>query len=578
MIIARLTSSRLPRKQLRLINGIPLIQHIVERISKIPTLDQICLATGPQAENQNLADFLAPLNVQTYFDDDVDDVTGRIARAAQYFNANFVITISGDCPLVDADFLAEGIDILTTSNVDYVTVDKDQYQCLHEGLGFHTQMAWQRLDELSTTWSHKEHAGSVIYEKPELFTRGEIVPRQVFRRQDMRISVDTQADLDFMNRLYAQSGISGTGLELSAVVKMVDADRSILELNKHVHQKTRFEQTRHFAIISYASKQLGMGHLSRSLALARELKESISASVIFVVNDDAQALKRIKTNEFQTITYTDLSQIESLLKTHSALRTCEGLIVDLRAEDLLEQYAFLNTYGIPVTIIDVWPETTHDNILTIIPSLSCLAVKPKHKVYCGAKYVMLNRAITNLRQHAVQRQHILVTAGANGRVSDLLLQQLATLGSAFPIKVLVGPYSDQTALERRFQEQALSNYELIQDPPDPYQLYAESILAFSIYGVTTLELMALGVPQVVYQTLNALDKALVAELTAKKMCFTIADLSESNSLSLSTLLDDTHTLTTIGERCQGFIDSQGASRAAQLIANHSSQKEAARHA
>ncbi|MFQ5632607.1 MAG: cytidylyltransferase domain-containing protein, partial [bacterium] len=80
IIIARMTSSRLPEKQMRLLNGKPMIAHIVRRLQHVKLLDKIVLATATREENAGMAEYVKQFGVETFFDDDENDVTGRIAR------------------------------------------------------------------------------------------------------------------------------------------------------------------------------------------------------------------------------------------------------------------------------------------------------------------------------------------------------------------------------------------------------------------------------------------------------------------------------------------------------------------
>ncbi len=566
IIIARLTSSRLPRKQLRLINDIPLIKHIIQRLAKVNGIDQIILATGPEDENKDLADYVKTEGIKTYFDADVDDVTGRIYRAAKAFEADIVVTISGDCPLIDADFLAEGIKSLTGSQADYVYADKERYECIHEGLGWHTLDAWRRLDQLSDTWAYREHAGSAIHEFRHLFNGLEIVPAAEFQRQDIRISVDTQADLDFMNRLYQKSGATGTCLSLGDAVSIVDQNPDILAINQHVHQKGLLEKTKKIAILTYASTRVGMGHLSRMLALARELKEAASARIDFIVNHEESNVARIMSADFQVITWKSKDNPESELRQIFLEKSFDGLVVDLKADDIEHSFSFINQLEIPVTIIDVWPESYSDRKLHIIPSLSCRSNGEYKNTYCGPEYILLDREINNLNNRPLEKSTIVVTAGGSGSVPKHMLNLLSQLKLSWPIHFVVGPYADTHTLENSIEASGLNNYEITQNPNSILELLASSVFAFSIFGITSYELMALGVPQAIYSIVNPADMDIVNHLVAQKACLNSMKGSGSNSLNnIQEILDKPTQLKAMGDQARQIIDGKGSARVAELI-------------
>ncbi len=572
VIVARLTSTRLPRKQLRNINGLPLIQHLVNRLRCVKQINQIILATGPIEENKDLADFLKPFNIAAYFDADIDDVTGRIARASAYFDAKYVVTVLGDCPLIDSEFISEGIDLLINNNADYVAVDKKKYQCLHEGIGIHTASAWEILSELSIDAPHKEHAGSIIHETTYPFKYSEIVPRKIFRRQDIRLSVDTQSDLDFMNRLYELSGEVGTNLKLSDVVDIVDKNQSTLKLNSHVHQKGVYERSKHFGFITYASSTIGLGHFSRCLALARELRESASAKITFFVNQDSAGIKKIEDADFPVSPWLDPQELGSLLATATQNLDISGLVIDLKGEDLNGPFAFLAELTFPQTIIDNWPDSKMPNRLHVIPSAGCMKMKlipTHHNVFCGSEYIILNRDLNNLKWNQTGVETIIVTAGGSGNVPMQLISLLAELGDKYLTKFIIGPYSDAQSLNAAIEQSSLTRFEIIQNPSNIIEQFAACAFAFSIYGITSLELMALGVPQCIYDTVNPADINTVDKYVDDGALQSVWSFHEEDMVaSLSQLIRDPEKLFKMSKRSRAAIDGRGVERTAQIIMNH----------
>ncbi|MFQ5677491.1 MAG: cytidylyltransferase domain-containing protein, partial [bacterium] len=329
IIIARMTSSRLPGKQMRLINGKPMIAHIIRRLLRVKLLDKIVLATATREENAVMAEYVKQFGVETFFEDDENDVTGRIARAAQHFGATHLVSVSGDCPLIHPAFIQRGIATLLQKGADHLFSDKSKYDCLHEGLGFFTTAAWQRLDELSHTWFHKEHPGSVLCDEVATFAGVEIVPETAFQRQDFRMSVDTLADFEFMNYLYSQLE-NGDIVDLYDVVNLIDEKPHIKLLNAHVHQKGLTERNSTVAIITHAGKDVGLGHLARCIAVARELKESHSQRVIFCINEDETAINLLEKGGFVFVTWGPQTKPEEVTKDLLRTYAVTAVVLDVK--------------------------------------------------------------------------------------------------------------------------------------------------------------------------------------------------------------------------------------------------------
>ncbi len=117
IIQARLGSTRLPRKVLMNVDSVPLIAHVIERVSRIDGIDGFACAI-PEGEEQ-LEHTLDALDVP-YVTGSERDVLGRYAHAAEMFDADVILRITADCPLLDP-VVAEAVLALYRSdrNLDY---------------------------------------------------------------------------------------------------------------------------------------------------------------------------------------------------------------------------------------------------------------------------------------------------------------------------------------------------------------------------------------------------------------------------------------------------------------------------
>tara|TARA_Y100001968_G_scaffold236998_1_gene220315 strand:- start:1372 stop:1752 length:381 start_codon:yes stop_codon:yes gene_type:complete len=105
-IEARMTSTRLPGKVMLQAAGQPFLQHMINRLKQVPSLDQIILATTINHQDDVLVD-LAESNGIKYFRGSEDDVLGRVLLSAESFGTDVIVQTTGDCPplkvLLDLD-------------------------------------------------------------------------------------------------------------------------------------------------------------------------------------------------------------------------------------------------------------------------------------------------------------------------------------------------------------------------------------------------------------------------------------------------------------------------------------------
>jgi spore coat polysaccharide biosynthesis protein SpsF (cytidylyltransferase family) len=93
---------------------------LIERLKKSKLLSEIVIATTRGPEDDNLAEFALSNNVQLYRGP-TNDVLGRYFEAATLFRADYVVRITGDCPLVDSSLVDQAIKLLRENDLDYVS-------------------------------------------------------------------------------------------------------------------------------------------------------------------------------------------------------------------------------------------------------------------------------------------------------------------------------------------------------------------------------------------------------------------------------------------------------------------------
>lgn len=301
-VVARLSSSRLPQKQLQPIGEHSIIDWIMRSLSHCGELDRIVLATVAGPENEPLR-VLALQRGWTLFwyDGEVNDVVGRLARAAVAFEADICLLISADCPLVHGPSVDQLVRQLRDQpSADYlVTPSLDAGKvCLLEGVQLARRKAWLAAERLSNRPELREHQFPMLYRRPDLFERANATLDVGVYGQPHRMSVDTLADLEFMREARRRLEMTGNAFDLPGVVALMEEQPSIRQLNAHVHQRALVETIVPVLFIADAGGEFGFGHLMRCCELALQTVERLGWPVTFVI-DDAAASKRLRTQGFR---------------------------------------------------------------------------------------------------------------------------------------------------------------------------------------------------------------------------------------------------------------------------------------
>jgi glutamate-1-semialdehyde 2,1-aminomutase len=118
IVQARMGSTRLPNKVMKKINGVPMIELLLNRLSQSKELDQVLVATSIDAKNNLLVKHVRALGYVCEQGSE-DDVLERYVKAAKAHQADVVVRITGDCPLVDPELVDECIRRFRRDHVDY---------------------------------------------------------------------------------------------------------------------------------------------------------------------------------------------------------------------------------------------------------------------------------------------------------------------------------------------------------------------------------------------------------------------------------------------------------------------------
>lgn len=121
IVQARMSSSRLPGKVLRPLAGAPSILRMMERVARIRHADHRLVATSIDSSDDILAHTCEQHGI-VVSRGPLHDVLGRMV-AAMPPDANVVVRLTGDCPLVDPAIVERHIEIFLAEQpgAEYVT-------------------------------------------------------------------------------------------------------------------------------------------------------------------------------------------------------------------------------------------------------------------------------------------------------------------------------------------------------------------------------------------------------------------------------------------------------------------------
>ena len=147
IIQARMSSSRLPGKSLKMIGDKPLIFYVVERLRLLGL--PIIIVTSTNSSDDILVEYLKGLKDIFIYRGSLDNVLNRYIAAAEAFGIEKIVRVTADNPLVDIAALKRSLILFQ----EYEYVDGIYQDGLIKGTGFELVS----LNELKSIRSNKPH-------------------------------------------------------------------------------------------------------------------------------------------------------------------------------------------------------------------------------------------------------------------------------------------------------------------------------------------------------------------------------------------------------------------------------------
>ena len=228
-------STRLPGKVLKDLDGETVLSRVVKRTRRATLLDEVIVATSILSSDDIIVEECKRLDVESFRGDELD-VLDRYYRAAIKVNADLIVRVTSDCPLIDPHLIDIHVERLLSrwSEVDFVTNMVKQTYPLGLAVEAMPADALARMKRMSDSDALKEHVTSLVYVEPQWFKIDNVL--HSIDLSALRWTVDTQEDLDLVRLIFRQFGHDRFSWE--EVLPLMKQHPEWIAINQHVRQKT----------------------------------------------------------------------------------------------------------------------------------------------------------------------------------------------------------------------------------------------------------------------------------------------------------------------------------------------------
>lgn len=235
IIQARMGSTRMPGKVMKNLCGQSILSHIIERVRVCDNINQIIVATTDLPNDNVIVDEAIRYGAN-YYRGSETDVLSRYQMASRETDAEIVIRITSDCPMIDPYLLSEMIQrYLSLKNVDYLS--NTLVRTYPRGLD--AEIFSRDALEQAALYSHRpyerEHVTPFIYENSEKFNLFSYEGNQNFSH--LRWTLDVDEDWRFVDAVYKALWRKDSLFTTNEIYDLLKKNPDLSQINSHIEQK-----------------------------------------------------------------------------------------------------------------------------------------------------------------------------------------------------------------------------------------------------------------------------------------------------------------------------------------------------
>ena len=229
-----MNSNRLPGKVLMKVNNKPLLLYMHERVKASTEIDDLIVATSDKKSDKEIVE-LCKLNEIGYICGSLNDVLDRYYQAARITNADLIVRLTADCPIIDPSIIDSIVRVYKNGSYDYVANTAPP-----EGVTYPEGMDVEvfSMSALKTAWknsnklSEREHVTFYFWKNADKFKcyRYDLTQNQ----SKYRLTVDYFEDFLVISKILKAIYIKDKIFSLSDIINFLDENPDIYLINNKI--------------------------------------------------------------------------------------------------------------------------------------------------------------------------------------------------------------------------------------------------------------------------------------------------------------------------------------------------------
>lgn len=238
-IEARMTSTRLPGKVLMPLAGEPNLTRLIERLRRSKYVDEIVVATTTNAPDDAIVTLMEKIGCKVWRGSE-DNVLERVLEAAQSVNADLIVEITGDCPLIDWRHIDHLIELYLDGAYDYVANNLERTFPRGFDMQVFSVKTLEEVNSLTQDRVDQENVSIYIYNHPERYRLYNWVAEGKMARKELRVTLDTKEDYKLLNTVFEKLLPQDPDFSAEDVIDLFNHEPELTQINAEVKQKNPY--------------------------------------------------------------------------------------------------------------------------------------------------------------------------------------------------------------------------------------------------------------------------------------------------------------------------------------------------
>lgn len=234
IIQARLGATRFYGKPLKEVLEKPLLFYVVDRCRHASLVNEVVVATTTHSRDDQIVSFCQNTKIPCVRGSE-EDVLSRYVLAAKKTDAEVIVRITADCPLVDPEVIDKVLSQYEKESCDYISNTLDRTFPRGLDVEVFSRNALEQADQESSSLHEREHVTLYLYSHPEKFRLKNVIHSPDL--SNYRLTVDTPQDFELIKLMLETLYPQNPYFNLNDMIKQLKLHPEWKNINSFIQQK-----------------------------------------------------------------------------------------------------------------------------------------------------------------------------------------------------------------------------------------------------------------------------------------------------------------------------------------------------